>query len=313
MRLRRARDTPILITVDADTTPARGALAAMARAFTDPEVVSAAGVVAVRNAREAWLTRHQHVEYQRTTWVRVAWSSLGALEQVPGAFTGVRAAAFAEVGGFPTDSLTEDYELTYRLLAHGVRNGRVPMVVTVPEAVVWTVVPSTLGGFVRQRTRWFAGFLTTLARFRRLLFESPRGCVRNVAVAIEGHRRVRAAARVCVARRVAERRALGRGGPVASGGPAIGSALGMGCAVLLGRDARVSGDGAPRSHVTPSRAGRRTGYAHSRTDSRSHGCDTLRRSELTHGHCAECALGNDRARRDKQQRALFRSQSGTRF
>ncbi len=158
----------VLVTMDADTSPADGALAHLASAFVDPLVESAAGVVTVRNAR-SFLTRHQYAEYVKNSIVRIGWSALGALEQVPGAFAGVRADAFQAVGGFPTDSLTEDYELTYRLVDRGLALGRVPVVVTVPEAQAFTDVPLTVRGFIRQRTRWFAGFLSTLFRFRHLI------------------------------------------------------------------------------------------------------------------------------------------------
>jgi len=158
----------VLVTMDADTAPADGAIAALASAFLDPRVESAAGVVSVRNARSV-LTRHQYAEYVKNSIVRIGWSALGALEQVPGAFAGIRADAFRAVGGFPTDSLTEDYELTYRLVDRGVALGRVPLVVTVPRAQAFTDVPVTVRGFVRQRTRWFAGFLSTLFRFRHLI------------------------------------------------------------------------------------------------------------------------------------------------
>jgi cellulose synthase/poly-beta-1,6-N-acetylglucosamine synthase-like glycosyltransferase len=158
----------VLITMDADTSPAKGALAHLAAAFLDRRVESAAGVVSVRNAASV-LTRHQYAEYVKNSIVRIGWSALGALEQVPGAFAGIRASAFRAVGGFPTDSLTEDYELTYRLVARGMADGHVPLVVTVPLAQAFTDVPATFRGFVRQRTRWFAGFLSTLFRFRHLI------------------------------------------------------------------------------------------------------------------------------------------------
>jgi cellulose synthase/poly-beta-1,6-N-acetylglucosamine synthase-like glycosyltransferase len=164
----------VLVTMDADTTPAAGAIAHLARAFVDPYVESAAGVVTVRNARSI-LTRHQYAEYVKNSIVRIGWSTLGALEQVPGAFAGVRADAFRAVGGFPTDSLTEDYELTYRLVERGLALGRVPVVVTVPRAQAFTDVPVTFRGFVRQRTRWFAGFLSTLFRFRHLIGRGGAG------------------------------------------------------------------------------------------------------------------------------------------
>jgi cellulose synthase/poly-beta-1,6-N-acetylglucosamine synthase-like glycosyltransferase len=164
----------VLVTMDADTTPAEGALAHLASAFLDPRVESAAGVVSVRNATSV-LTRHQFAEYVKNSIIRIGWSSLGALEQVPGAFAGVRADAFRAVHGFPTDSLTEDYELTYRLVDRGLAVGRVPLVVTVPQAQAFTDVPVTVRGFVRQRTRWFAGFLSTLYRFRHLIGKRGAG------------------------------------------------------------------------------------------------------------------------------------------
>jgi hypothetical protein len=52
---------------------------------------------------------------------------------------------------------------------------RPPVVVTVLGAQVFTDGPSTVRGFVRQRTRWFAGFVSTLVRFRALLFSPAAG------------------------------------------------------------------------------------------------------------------------------------------
>ncbi len=166
---RRARH-PVLVTTDADTTPAPHALARLAEAFDDRAVDCATGVVSIRNGRSNWLLAHQSVEYVKNVWARIAWSSLGVLEQVPGALTAIRAERFDDVGGFPTDSLTEDYELTFRLMTRGA-----PVVVTVLGAQVFTDGPSTVRGFVRQRTRWFAGFVSTLVRFRALIFNPAAG------------------------------------------------------------------------------------------------------------------------------------------
>jgi hypothetical protein len=66
--------------------------------------------------RASFLAGYQRAEYRKNAVIRLGWSALGALEQVPGAFAGVRAESFREAGGFPTDSLTEDYELAYRLV-----------------------------------------------------------------------------------------------------------------------------------------------------------------------------------------------------
>ncbi|MFT3712178.1 MAG: glycosyltransferase [Archangium sp.] len=166
---------PVLLTIDADTQPSRGALARLAEAFLDDEVELAAGVVSISNGRDGWLTANQSAEYLKNALARIAWSSLGALEQVPGAFAGIRASTFHEVGGFPIDSLTEDYELAWRFVANGVNRGKPTKVVTVLSAQVFTEGPSTVKGLIAQRTRWFAGFLTTLMRFWHLVLEPRAG------------------------------------------------------------------------------------------------------------------------------------------
>ncbi len=159
---------PILVTLDADTILAPDALARIAAPFEDPSVEAAAGAVVPR-ASSAWLVRFQITEYLKNTLLRRGWSALGALEQVPGAFAAIRAASLANAGGFPTDSLTEDYEVAYRLYAVAARERRSIRIPTLTSARAYTEPPRTLLGLVRQRTRWFAGFLSTLFRFRRLI------------------------------------------------------------------------------------------------------------------------------------------------
>lgn len=171
---RRVATHPILVTIDADTVLAPDALALLAAPFEHPSVEAAAGAVVPRTS-SSWLVRFQIGEYLKNTLLRRGWSALGALEQVPGAFAAIRATSLANAGGFPLDSLTEDYEVAYRLYAAAAREGRTIRIPTIVRARAYTEPPRTLAGLVRQRTRWFAGFLSTLFRFRRLVLRPSAG------------------------------------------------------------------------------------------------------------------------------------------
>jgi cellulose synthase/poly-beta-1,6-N-acetylglucosamine synthase-like glycosyltransferase len=181
---RRAARHPILVTVDADTVLGPGALERLVRPFADPRVEAVSGSVVVRDAQSA-LTRLQYLEYLETTLLRHGWSELGLLEQVPGAFAALRASAVERAGGFPTDSLTEDYEVMFRLYARAAAEGRRIRVPTVTDACAYTEPPRTLAGLARQRTRWFAGFLVTLARFRALTLDPRAGAFGLVRLPIK--------------------------------------------------------------------------------------------------------------------------------
>jgi cellulose synthase/poly-beta-1,6-N-acetylglucosamine synthase-like glycosyltransferase len=171
---RRIARHPVLVTVDADTELAPSALARLADAFVDPQVEAAAGAIVPRDPR-GLLERFQVSEYLKNTLVRRGWSALGALDQVPGALAAIRARSLDRAGGFPVDSLTEDYEVAFRLYATAASEGRRIAIPTIPEARAYTETPRTIAGLVRQRTRWFAGFLSTLFRFRALVLSRRAG------------------------------------------------------------------------------------------------------------------------------------------
>lgn len=170
----------IVITLDADTRLAPGALAALAAAFDDPEVVAAGGFVYVRNAAgsgSSWLTRYQYWEYVKNFMWRIGLAHLGVCLQVSGAFGAFRAGVLRELGGFSGHSLVEDYEVIFRLHERLRNEGRAYRVEVAPGAVAYTEPPDTVPSFVHQRTRWFTGFLQTMWDYRRMVGNPRMGTV----------------------------------------------------------------------------------------------------------------------------------------
>ena len=158
-------DTAIVVTIDADTLLDPGAIAAMRAAFAeDDRLVAATGVLrpicdhSLRGRIFQWF---QTYEYVRNFLARYAWMRNEGLLLVSGAFAGFDRAALIEVGGFDPETMTEDYELIHRLHRYGVDHGRDWRVKVVGEARARTDSPASLPAFLRQRRRWFAGFLQT--------------------------------------------------------------------------------------------------------------------------------------------------------
>lgn len=158
-------DADIVVTVDADTLLDDGALAAMRAAFAaDPSLVAATGVLTPVCAPTlsgrvfAWFQRY---EYVRNFLSRHAWAETNSLLLVSGAFAGFRRTALIEVGGFDPTSLVEDYEVLHRLHRVSADRGLGWTVRVLGTARATTDAPAALMPFLRQRRRWFAGFLQT--------------------------------------------------------------------------------------------------------------------------------------------------------
>jgi glycosyltransferase involved in cell wall biosynthesis len=158
-------DTEIILTVDADTELEPGAIAALRTAFAnEPELVAGGGVI-VPVCRErgisSLLGRFQTYEYVRNIVGRFAWMHAGTLLLVSGAFAGFRRDALIAIGGFDTNALVEDYEVIHRLHRYAGEHGLVWRVRVVGAALARTEAPHGLISFLRQRRRWYAGFLQT--------------------------------------------------------------------------------------------------------------------------------------------------------
>jgi cellulose synthase/poly-beta-1,6-N-acetylglucosamine synthase-like glycosyltransferase len=163
----------LMLTVDADTILADDAIAAMRNAFaTQPGLVAATGVLApfcdgsVSGRFFEWF---QTYEYVRNFRGRYAWGRMDSLLLISGAFAGFRREPVLTVGGFDPDCMVEDYELIHRLRRYGYDHGLGWHSAVVGTARARTSAPASVMGFLRQRRRWFGGFLQTQLWYRDMV------------------------------------------------------------------------------------------------------------------------------------------------
>ncbi len=165
--------TEVVLTVDADTLLEPGAITAMRRAFSaDPSLVAATGLLApvcgpsVGGRLFQWF---QTYEYIRNFLSRYAWMRMDSLLLISGAFAGFRREAVLAVGGFDPACLVEDYELIHRLRRHGALENLGWTTGVVGGARARTDAPGSVMAFLRQRRRWFGGFLQTQYWYRDMV------------------------------------------------------------------------------------------------------------------------------------------------
>ena len=172
-------DTEVAMTVDADTLPDPDAVAAMRAAFAaDPALVAATGLLAPHcgpGPGGRLLQWFQTYEYLRNFLARYAWMRADGLLLISGAFAGYRRAAVLSVGGFDPGGLVEDYELIHRLRRGAVQRGLSWRTAVLGEARARTDAPATIPAFLRQRRRWFGGFLQTQWWYRDMVGDPRYG------------------------------------------------------------------------------------------------------------------------------------------
>ena len=128
--------------------------------FLNPKVGAVAGNAKVGNRVNLW-TRWQALEYITSqNFERRALNTLGAVSVVPGAIGAWRTSAVREAGGYHTDTVAEDADLTMALLRRGYR------VEYEDRALAYTEAPTNANGLMRQRFRWSFGILQAVWKHR---------------------------------------------------------------------------------------------------------------------------------------------------
>ena len=161
----------IVIAVDADTLVTPGSIERLVAHFTDETVTAVCGNVEVGNVR-SWLTRFQAIEYVTSqNFDRRAFALLNCVSVVPGALGAWRRDKVRAVGGYSSDTLTEDADLTLTVLQAGGR------IVYEPHAIGRTEAPETVSALLKQRFRWTYGTYQCLYKHRRVFFHGTLGWI----------------------------------------------------------------------------------------------------------------------------------------
>jgi peptidoglycan-N-acetylglucosamine deacetylase len=166
----------ILVTMDADTVVAPGAVQRLVRHFADPRVGAVAGNVKVSN-RTTWITRWQALEYITSQNLeKRAFDLLNCITVVPGALGAWRAEALRAAGGFTADTLAEDADLTFSIRRRGWK------ISYEEEAEAFTHAPATPGELIQQRFRWTYGTLQSVWKHRGTLGRPRYGSLGFIAL-----------------------------------------------------------------------------------------------------------------------------------
>lgn len=158
-----------VVCIDADTQLKNDAIYQLMTYFTDDEIGAVAGTVKVGNENNI-ITRWQSIEYiTAQNMDRRAFDLINSITVVPGAIGAFRKSAVAKAGGFTSDTLAEDCDLTMRILKSGyiVRNAA--------ESIAYTEAPETLNGLLKQRFRWSFGVIQSFWKNRNALFNKKFG------------------------------------------------------------------------------------------------------------------------------------------
>ena len=146
-----------VVCIDADTLLKSDAVLKLMKKFFSVElhrqriVGAVAGNVKVGNENNL-LTKWQSIEYiTAQNFDRRAFDLVNGITVIPGAIGAFRKEAIEKAGGFTSDTLAEDCDLTIRILKNGYR------VINCTEAIAVTEAPETIKQFMKQRFRWSFG------------------------------------------------------------------------------------------------------------------------------------------------------------
>ena len=153
----------IVITIDADSVMDRDAITHFVSRFSCPRVGAVAGNVIVGNRQKSveWM---QQLEYLYGFFFKRADSIFNSIYIVGGAAAAYRKDILMEMGGFDHSIITEDIEMSTRILSRGYKTRYAA------DAVVYTEGPSDFKGLCNQRLRWKYGRILTFIKHRSLFF-----------------------------------------------------------------------------------------------------------------------------------------------
>ncbi|MGD0644128.1 MAG: glycosyltransferase family 2 protein [Candidatus Bathyarchaeia archaeon] len=154
----------IVGTFDADSLPEKEVLRKAASCFNDKQVMAVQGRTTSLNEKSNILTRVAAMEEK--AWYQALLNGREKLQLfVPlnGSCQFLRRNVLEELGGWEETALTEDIELAVRLVEKSY------LIKYSPDVCSGQETPNGLGDLVKQRVRWYRGYMDVALKYGRLL------------------------------------------------------------------------------------------------------------------------------------------------
>lgn len=153
--------------VDVEDVPEGDTFLKVASAIENHGIDSVQAILRISNEGDNWITKLFAMEY--AGWFRV-WlngrSKLGLFTPLGGTGNYIKRSIICEVGGWDPLNLAEDAEIAIRFYLSGRR-------VVLIDTRHWEEAPTTFNAWLRQRTRWFRGWIQSFIKYLKILFR-PR-------------------------------------------------------------------------------------------------------------------------------------------
>ncbi len=153
--------------LDADSWVNRNALKKLVAYFNDPDIMAVTPSLKIGKPKSL-LQKIQAIEYLFGIFLRKIFAFLNSIHVTPGPFSIFRKSFFDNNGGYRTDTLTEDIEIALRIQSKGYK------IENSVDACVFTRGPANFKPLLKQRLRWYKGFLDNLLNYKSL-FSSKHG------------------------------------------------------------------------------------------------------------------------------------------
>jgi biofilm PGA synthesis N-glycosyltransferase PgaC len=164
--LRKVVKTPLVMVLDADSLVAPQAIEHSIRYFEDSRVVAVASNVRIIK-HHSLLSLIQYIEYLMGHHMKKAYTSLNNEYIIGGIGSTFRYETIKQLNFFDTNTITEDIDLSMKIVAQGNRQNRL---VFASDVVCFTEPVPNVSGLFRQRFRWKYGRFQTLYKQKHLFF-----------------------------------------------------------------------------------------------------------------------------------------------
>ncbi|RMD67093.1 glycosyltransferase family 2 protein [Candidatus Pacearchaeota archaeon] len=152
----------VVATLDADSFPERKALLKMLPYFEDKRVMAVTPAMLIHRPKN-FIEKIQYAEYLFGVFLRKVLAFVNAIHVTPGPFSLFRREFFEKHGLFDEKNITEDTEIALRMQKHHYK------IENALDARVTTVGPSKFRNLVRQRLRWYTGFVNNSLKYKELM------------------------------------------------------------------------------------------------------------------------------------------------